>query len=119
VIFLDGRANRRGVLLRGRLFVVRWVGVAFLGALVVGAGAGLAWARVQRSSTGPGEPLPAQVGLSANVIAAPTPVLGTDKRRHLVYEISLLNVAASGERIDRVQVLDAADRSAPVRCARS
>ncbi len=111
VIFLDGRADRRGVLLGGRSFVIRWFGVAFLGALVVGAGAGLAWARVQSSGTGPGEPLPALVGLSANVIAAPTPVLGTDKRRHLVYEISLLNVAASGERIDRVQVLDAADRS--------
>jgi Peptidase family M23 len=109
--FLDGRANQRGVLLRRRLFVIRCLGVAFLGALVVGAGAGLAWARVQSSGTGPGEPLPTLVGLSANVIAAPTPVLGTDKRRHLVYEISLLNVAASGERIDRVQVLDAADRS--------
>ena len=81
--------------------------VASLGALVVAAATvSLAGARAQSPSIGPAEPLPALVGLAANVIAAPTPVLGTDKRRHLVYEISLLNVTGAAERVDRVEVID-------------
>ncbi len=86
--------------------------MAFLGTLVVAAATvSLSGAGAQPPSLGPGEPSPAFVGLAANVIAAPTPVLGTDKRRHLVYEISLLNVTGAAERIGRVEVLDAADRS--------
>jgi Peptidase family M23 len=57
------------------------------------------------------EPLPSFSALAAHVIAPPTPVLGTDKRQHLVYEISLLNVTPVPERVDRVQVLDAANRA--------
>ena len=42
----------------------------------------------------------------------PSPVLGTDNRRHLVYEVLLENPTASPVRIDVVQVLDAARRTA-------
>ncbi|MBV9046865.1 MAG: M23 family metallopeptidase [Solirubrobacterales bacterium] len=86
--------------------------VASLGALLLaGATVSLAGARARPPSIGPAEPSPALVGLAASVIAAPTAVLATDKRRHLVYEISLLNVTGAAERVDRVEVLDAADRS--------
>ena len=109
---MSQRSRRRLVLLRARRVVFRPVIVGALGALLAGAGmVSLAGARGAASGIRPGEPLPALVGLAANVIAAPAPVLGTDKRRHLVYEISLLNVASSAERINRVEVLDAGDRS--------
>lgn len=60
------------------------------------------------------EPLPSFSALAAHVIAPPASVLGTDKRRHLVYEISLLNVTPFPERIDRVEVLNAANRAVVV-----
>lgn len=109
---MSQRIIRRVVLPRPGRVVLRASIVGALGALAGGAGmVSGAGAQGAGSGVGPDEPLPALVGLAANVMAAPTPVLGTDKRRHLVYEISLLNVASSGERIDRVEVLDAADRS--------
>jgi Peptidase family M23 len=57
------------------------------------------------------EPLPLFSALATNVMTAPTPVLGTDKRRHLVYEIALLNVTPVPERVDGVDVIDAATGS--------
>jgi hypothetical protein len=45
---------------------------------------------------------------SAQVVAEPSPVLGTDMRRHLVYEILLENRADVSVTIDRLVVRDAA-----------
>jgi hypothetical protein len=88
------------------------IAVASLGGLLVVAKmVSPAGARVLFASIGPAEPEPAFAALVAGVIAAPTPVLGTDKHRHLVYEISLLNVTGAAERVDSVEVLNAADRS--------
>ncbi|MBV9005706.1 MAG: hypothetical protein JO181_13690 [Solirubrobacterales bacterium] len=78
----------------------RPVAVASVGALLLAAAVSLAGPRARSSSIGPGEPSPAFMGLAASVIAEPTPVLGTGKRRHLVYEISLLNVTGAAERVD-------------------
>jgi hypothetical protein len=50
-------------------------------------------------------PPPALSPLATSVIAPPARVRGTDKRWHLVYEISLLNISASARRVDRVEVL--------------
>jgi hypothetical protein len=47
---------------------------------------------------------------SAQVVAEPSPVLGTDKQRHLVYEILLENSADVSVTIDRLVVRDAATR---------
>jgi hypothetical protein len=41
-----------------------------------------------------------------NVIAAPSPVLATDMRRHLVYEIEIDNSTRSHVRLDRLEVRD-------------
>jgi len=51
-------------------------------------------------------PPPSQSPLVTQVLAAPAAVLGTDKRQHLVYEVSLLNVSANARRMDQVEVLD-------------
>jgi Peptidase family M23 len=63
-----------------------------LGALVLGAPAG----------GGSGDSRP----LTAEVITAPSPVLATDKRRHVVYEIVLQNVTASEVELERLKVID-------------
>jgi hypothetical protein len=52
-------------------------------------------------------PPPSLSPLVSQVLAAPAAVLGTDKRQHLVYEVSLLNVSANARRMDQVEVLDA------------
>ena len=43
---------------------------------------------------------------TADVLAAPSPVLGTDHRRHLVYEIVLHNPTATRATVERAVVLD-------------
>jgi Peptidase family M23 len=50
---------------------------------------------------------PTGTPLAAQVLAAPDPVLTTDNRRHLVYEIMLTNVTPIPVRVDRVEVLGA------------
>jgi len=42
--------------------------------------------------------------LTATVLTRPSPVLGTDKRRHVVYEFELGNVTGSRVRLERLQV---------------
>ena len=42
--------------------------------------------------------------LTATVLTRPSPVLGTDKRRHVVYEFELDNVSGSRVRLERLQV---------------
>jgi Peptidase family M23 len=54
---------------------------------------------------------PAGSPLAAQVLAAPEPVLATDNRQHLVYEISLINVTPLPVRVDKVSVINAANRS--------
>jgi hypothetical protein len=41
---------------------------------------------------------------TAHVIAPPSPVVGTDKQRHLVYEIRLENETRGRVRLDRLEV---------------
>jgi hypothetical protein len=55
-------------------------------------------------------PPPAVSPLAASVIAPLSRVRGTDKRRHLVYEIALLNTSATVQRMDRVEVLTGGGR---------
>ena len=42
--------------------------------------------------------------ISAKVLAPPTPVLGTDGRRHLVYELQLLNWTAKPDALESISV---------------
>src|SRR5215831_7642153 len=42
--------------------------------------------------------------LTATLLTRPSPVLGTDKQRHVVYDFQLDNVAGSPVRLDRLQV---------------
>ncbi len=42
--------------------------------------------------------------LSTEVIARPAPVVATDKRRHLVYELLLANRTRTRVRLDRLEV---------------
>jgi Peptidase family M23 len=51
-------------------------------------------------------PPPSFAPLVTQVVAAPSAVLGTDERQHLVYEVSLLNTSAHARRMDAVEVLD-------------
>ena len=51
-------------------------------------------------------PPPSFSPLVTQVVAAPSAVLGTDQRQHLVYEISLLNTFPTARRMDQVEVLD-------------
>ena len=67
--------------------------VVLLGALALGAPA----------EGGSGDPRP----LTAEVIKPPSPVLATDKRRHVVYEIVLQNVTESEVELERLKVIDA------------
>lgn len=89
-----------------------WVLVA-ISTLIIGMSLGVSASAANSSPTRVSEsaPLPALSPLQATVIAPPTPVLGTDKRQHLVYEIALLNVTPFTDRIDRVEVLNGSDRS--------
>jgi hypothetical protein len=77
-----------------------------LAAVLVGTSAGSAWADVAGAGAA-GEETPTSTPLAAQVLAAPDPVLATDNRRHLVYEIMLTNVTPLPVRVDRVQVLGA------------
>jgi Peptidase family M23 len=70
---------------------------------------------VASPSTGAGGTTAAQPSLSdtfgalvATVQKPPHPVVGTDKRRHLVYEIGLINTAPLTQVIDAVTVIDPA-----------
>jgi hypothetical protein len=54
---------------------------------------------------------PAGSPLAARVLATPVPVLGTDNRRHLVYEVMLTNVTPFPVRVDKVDVLNAASHA--------
>jgi len=82
-----------------------------LAVVLIGTSAGPAWADVARAAgaAGAGSPAatPVATPLAAQVLAAPDPVLATDNRRHLVYEIMLTNVTPLPVRVDRVQALGA------------
>ena len=58
-----------------------------------------------------GREAPAGSPLAVHVLAAPVPVLATDNRRHLVYEIMLTNVTPFPVRVGKVDVLNAARHS--------
>jgi hypothetical protein len=49
---------------------------------------------------------PVLTPLVGQVLAAPRPVLGSDKRRHLVYEVQLDNVTASTLEVQAVDIVD-------------
>jgi hypothetical protein len=98
----------------------RFALAAAVGALAVGVGlAPLASAaggsQPQTAQSGQSvqaaQSLPTLTALAAQVDNPPNPVLGTDNRRHLVYEIALINPTPFVQRVDRVEVLDAAHRA--------
>jgi Peptidase family M23 len=62
------------------------------------------------AAAGSFDPKPALSPLAATVLNAPAPVQATDRRWHLVYEISLLNVSPQARRIDRIEVLRSSGR---------
>jgi hypothetical protein len=72
------------------------------------ANGGVIWAAEPASIEGSQAfpPPPSLSLLVTQVLAAPSAVFGTDKRQHLVYEISLLNASANARRMDQVKVLD-------------
>jgi hypothetical protein len=72
------------------------------------AHSGVIWAAEPASIEGSQAfpPPPSSSPLVTQVVAAPSAVLGTDTRQHLVYEISLLNTSATARRMDSVEVLD-------------
>src|SRR4051794_38408773 len=75
--------------------------------LLVVAAVGAAAARSALSRSTPFEPrVPTLSALATSVIADPSPVLGTDGRRHLVYEIQVINTSPMRVRIDRLIVGD-------------
>jgi len=80
-----------------------------LAAVLAAAPGTAAWAGVAGSGLAgaAGAGSPAASPLAAQVLAAPDPVLATDNRRHLVYEIMLTNVTPLPVRVDRVAVLGA------------
>src|SRR3954447_11683169 len=81
-------------------------GMCVLVVLVV-AVVGAAVARSALSGSTPFEPqVPTLSPLATSVIAEPSPVLGTDRRRHLVYEIQVINTSPMRVRIDRLIVGD-------------
>lgn len=49
---------------------------------------------------------PVLTPLVGQVLAAPRPVLGSDQRRHLVYEVQLDNVTASTLEVQAVEIID-------------
>jgi hypothetical protein len=49
---------------------------------------------------------PVLTPLVGQVLAAPRPVLGSDQRRHLVYEVQLNNVTASTLEVQAVEIID-------------
>jgi len=100
---LDSEMTR---ILRARGVAVRYRTTRRLAlgcALVTSALVPLAAARLSAAERFP--PPPAVSPFAASVIAPPSRVRGTDERRHLVYEIALLNTSASAQRISRVEVL--------------
>jgi hypothetical protein len=50
--------------------------------------------------------------LVATPIAPPNPVLGADARRHLVYEIVLMDIGGSAIALNKIEVLDASGDAA-------
>jgi len=92
-----------GVLSRGRLGVLY---LALAGVLVVGLLA-LAAAAVGGGKPS-GSPLPVFTPVSSSVLSAPQAVTGTDGRRHLVYEVQLVNTSPLEVRLNGVAVRDGA-----------
>jgi peptidase M23-like protein len=72
---------------------------AALAALSLGATTGASAGSDTAQMGGRGAP-------SVSVVAAPSPVLATDKRRHLVYEIAVDNITRSQVRLDELEVRD-------------
>lgn len=86
-------------------------------AALAGVLLGMSGVSASASVAGPGLPggvgraVPAGSPLAARVLASPVPVLGTDNRRHLVYEVMLTNVTPFPVRVDKVDVLNAASHA--------
>lgn len=53
---------------------------------------------------------PVLTPMVGQVLAAPRPVLGSDQRRHLVYEVQLNNVTASTLEVQAVEIIDASGK---------
>src|SRR5262252_4818045 len=77
--------------------------------LVAGGAVALGFALVipaasVNASRAPASPAAAKDPLTATLLTRPSPVLGTDKQRHVVYDFELDNVTRSRVRLERLQV---------------
>lgn len=94
-----------------RLFGIPVAAVALALAVAVCPGQGLAQAS-------PGiAPDTDFAAFQAQVLTTPQPVLGTDGKRHIAYELVLTGTTPATVRVDRVQVRDAASRRVMVSLA--
>ena len=95
-----------------RKHVVRRSAIAAVGALAICLFAVFSGAAAGPKGAQPPPPPPAQADvvtpLVASPLAAPHPVLGADGRRHLVYELQLINPFPAALTVDKVQTVDPA-----------
>jgi hypothetical protein len=89
----------------------RWVKAGVLSAVLVAVGA-VAPASATSSAPAGGSAAPPHVSeaftlVVGTVLAPPNAVLGADNRRHLAYELQLLNVAPFPVTLNRIDTLDA------------
>lgn len=95
----------------GRRHVMRTSAIAAIGAAAICLFAPLS-ATAALKGAQPPPPPPAQpdvlTPLVASPLASPHPVLGADGRRHLVYELQLINPTPAAITVDRVEALDPA-----------
>jgi hypothetical protein len=77
--------------------------LAFIGGLLAGV------TMLAAAAPALAESLTAEIAspLVATPIAPPNPVLGADARRHLVYEIVLMDIGGSAIALEKIEVLDA------------
>jgi len=73
------------------------------GAVALGLGLVMPVSSVSASRTS-ASPAAAKDPLTATLLTRPSPVLGTDKQRHVVYDFELDNVTRSRVRLERLQV---------------
>src|SRR5436305_9388321 len=96
------RAGRSGAIWGMREIIMAQSSLAFTGWLLTGVAMLAAAAPALAES-----PVPEIVSpLVATPIAPPHPVLGADARRHLVYEIVLMDIGGSAIAIEKIEVID-------------
>jgi hypothetical protein len=87
---------------KGGIMRTRWLAAG--GAVALGFGLVIPAGSVSASRTSV-SPSAGTAPLTATLLTRPSPVLGTDKQRHVVYDFELDNVTGSRVRLDRLQVV--------------